>query len=231
MSKKAKPTSTDAGTNALAQLVTLVETVTALVGNPPALTATDIKRSTKLRKGGETVIPTVAALANQFGLTSKAHPTDAMVEKAKLAQSLIPLHKQLVATTKQVGDAMFLANSESWASAAVHYATLRKMATTDGSVAKTLLPVTQFFAHRAPAVVTAADAKRGGKKGSKAAQAAKAAEVAQAQVAAAEAHAHVSPAAPVTDAPVNNESPAPTTAPATPPTAAPSPAPINAAHS
>jgi hypothetical protein len=198
MSKKKTPTSTDVGTNVLDELTSLVEKVTALVGNPPALTAADMKRATKLRKGGETVIPTVAALSNQFGLTISSHPADTMVAKLKKAQSLIPLHKKLVTATKQVGDSIFQAQSESWASAAVHYATLSRIAKSDGDVAKTLAPVKQFFAHRAPAVVEAEDAKRGGKKGSKAAKAAKEAKAA------------------ATGAP-SNGTPAASTAPATPP--------------
>ena len=196
--KKQSPTSTDAGTNVLSELNGVIEKVTALTGNAPALTATEIKRSTKLRKGGETVIPTIAALSDQFGLSFASHPTDAMVAKMKQAQSLIPLHRKLVAATKQVGDSIFQAHSESWASAAVHYAALRRIARTDDDVAKTLAPVTQFFKQRAPAVVEAEDAKRGGKKGSKAAKAAK-----EAKAAAAEAP--------------SNESPAPAAAPATPP--------------
>jgi hypothetical protein len=167
MSSKQKPTSTDASSNLLDELASFVAKVTALVGDPPALTATDIKRSAKLRKGGETVIPTVAALSDKFGLSIPSHPTSDMVAKVNLATSLIPLHRGLVAVTKQVSDAMFKAQSESWGSATVHYGTLRRLAKSDGDVAKTLAPVTQFFAHKTPAVVEAEDAKRGGKKGTK----------------------------------------------------------------
>jgi hypothetical protein len=216
MSKKKTPTPTDVGANILDELNELAGKVTKWVGSPPALTATDVRRSNKLRKGGETVIPTIAALADQFGLTSRVHPTDKMLAKAKTAQSLIPLHRKLVALTKQVSDTMFQANSESWDSATTHYATLSRMARTDGDVAKTLAPVTKFFASKSPAVVQAEDAKRGGRKGSKAAQAA------NASVANTAAGSHgdvsVSPgAAAVTDAPSNASaaaSPATTTAPA-----------------
>jgi hypothetical protein len=214
MSKKQKPTSSDVGANVLGELDSFVKKVTALVGAPPALTAADMKRATKLRKGGEKVIPTIAALSDQFGLTIASHPTDAMVAKMNQASSLAPLHKKLVAATKQVGDAIFQAQSESWDSAAVHYATLRRLAVKDGDVAKTLAPVTQFFAQRSTTVVDAEDAKRGGKKGSNAAKAAEA----QAKDA---------------EAP-GNESPAPAAAPAATPTATPSPtvsAPVSTPHS
>jgi hypothetical protein len=223
MSKKLQPTSTDVGANLLAELTALGEKVTAWVGDPPALTATDIKRSLKLRRGGEKVISTVAALSNQYGLTIPEHPTDAMVAKMNTAQSLIPLHKKMVDLTKQVSDAIFQAQSESYGSATVHYTTLRRLAGKNGNVQKTLEPVKQFFARKSPAVVQAEGVKRGGRKGSKAAQAAKA------QVLAADAHGHVSTVATPTEAPANGASAA-ATAPAATPTATPSPAPINATH-
>ena len=178
------------------------------------MTGTDRRRSAKLRKGGETVIPTVAALASQFGLTVPGHPTATMLAQLKQAQDLIPLHKQMVIALKKVEDSIFLGHSQSWASATVHYSMLRRLAKKDGDLAEALAPASQFFARKSPAVVQAEDAKRGGKKGSKAARAAKAAQVA----AVAEAHPQVSPAA------------VPATAPATPQPAAPSPAPINATH-
>jgi hypothetical protein len=174
MKRKTKPTSTDVGANVLEELNGFIKKVTVLVGTPPALTGADIKRATKLRKGGEKVVTTIAALSDQFGLTFASHPTDAMVAQMNKANSLVALHRKLVAATKQVGDSIFLAQSESWKSAAVHYATLRKMAVTDGDVAKTLVPVTEFFARRPSTAVHSdgATSGGGGKKGSTTAQAA-----------------------------------------------------------
>jgi hypothetical protein len=209
MTRKEKPTSTDVGTNALEELSELVDKVTAMVGTPLALTPADMRRATKFRKGGEKVITTIAALNKQFGLTVASHPTDAMVAQMTQANGLVPLHRKLVAATKQVGDSIFQAQSKSWKSAAVHYATLRTLARSDGDVAKTLAPVTEFFAQRTKATVEEADTKRGGKKGSKAAKAAKA------QAKEAEA--------------LGNETPAPAAAPAPTQAAAPSPAPVSAA--
>jgi hypothetical protein len=102
--------------------------VTALVGPAPALTTADVRRSTKLRKGGEGVIPTLAALSEQQGLVIPSHPTATMTEKLAQAQSLVALHKQMVLATKQIGDTMFLAESQSWDAATVHYSMLRPRA-------------------------------------------------------------------------------------------------------
>jgi hypothetical protein len=153
--------------NVLDDAKALAEKITALVGPPPALTKTTIQRSAKLRKGGASVVQTVAMLSDQFGLVVPSNPTSAMVEKVTKAQALVALHKQLVAATKHVADAMFEAQSESWAGATVHYSMLRRLAKSDGNIATALQPVTQFFAARSTAVAEEDKAKRGGaRKGS-----------------------------------------------------------------
>jgi hypothetical protein len=177
---------TAAVTNAdvLADAKALSEKITALVGAPPALTKTDVSRSAKLRKGGAAVVQTLAALSDKVGLVVPSQPTAPLVEKVNQAQSLVALHQELVTATKHVADTMFLAQSQSWAGATVHYSMLRRLGKTDGSVSKALEPVTQFFAARSASVKEEAKTKRGGaRKGSaeaKANLAAKRAEEAQA---------------------------------------------------
>ena len=130
----------------------LSEKITALVGPPPALTKADIQRSAKLRKGGATVVQTIAALSDKFGLVVPSQPTATLVEKINQAQSLVALHQELVTATKHVADTIFQAQSQSWAGATAHYTMLRRLGKMDGSVAKALQPVTQFFAARSAAV-------------------------------------------------------------------------------
>jgi hypothetical protein len=143
----------------LDEVKAFVAKVQAMAGNPPALTSKDRKRSAKLRKGGETVIPTVAALAQQYGLSVPGFPTGTMLTQLNQAQDLIPLHKQMVSALDKVENAIFVGHSKSWASATVHYTMLRRLAKTDGELASALAPVAQFFAS-------------GRRKGAKAAQAA-----------------------------------------------------------
>ena len=168
-SKKTKHVSkaTDSSSNGLDEAKALLKTISALVGSPPALTATDRKRSSKLRKGGEAVIPAVAALANQFGLAVPGLPTATMLAQLNKAQSLVPLHKQMVTALKKVEDSIFLAHSESWSSTTVHYTMLQRLAKKDGDLAKALAPVSQFFAARSRPVEQAEEAKRGHRKGVK----------------------------------------------------------------
>jgi hypothetical protein len=148
MSRKQTSTHSEIDAIGLEEARKLVEQVVALVGTVPALSPKDRTRSLKLRKGGETVIPTVTALSDQFGLSIVSHPTTTMVEGAKKAQSLIPLYKQLVQAAKQVADQMFTANSTSWSAATVHYTMLRRLAKTNGDLQEALVPVNQFFAQK-----------------------------------------------------------------------------------
>jgi hypothetical protein len=152
----------------LADAKALCDKITAMVGPAAKLTQADYRRSTKLRKGGQGALPTIVALAEQTGLVVPSHPTKTIVEKMDLAESLVPLHKQLVIATKQIGDALFLAQSQSWSGATVHYTMLRRLAKKDGDLARALAPVIQFFAARSTAVQAEEKAKRGGaRKGTK----------------------------------------------------------------
>jgi hypothetical protein len=163
-----QPASAVDAASLLADAQAFVAKLTAFVGAPPALTQTDVRRSAKLRKGGEGVIPTLAALSDQSGLVVPSSPTSSMVQKLNQAQALIPLHKLMLVTAKQIGDVIFLAESQSWAAASLHYAMLRRLAKKDGSLTKALAPVAQFFAARSTAAKEAAKAKRGGaRKGTK----------------------------------------------------------------
>ena len=198
--------------NLLDDAKALAEKITALVGPAPALTKVDVARSAKLRKGGASVVKTVAALSDKIGLVVPSQPTATLVEKVNQAESLVALHQELVTATKHVADAMFQAQSQSWAGATVHYSVLRRLGKKDGSVAKTLLPVTQFFAARSAAVTEEAKASRGGaRKGSEQAKANRASKRAEeAKILASSEH----PATGASEAPA--AATAPTGAPASP---------------
>jgi hypothetical protein len=145
----------------------LITELTAMAGPKLALTVKDRKRATKLRKGGEKVIPTIVALSEQLGLSLPSHPTSAITANVNKATNLVAVHKQLVTATKQVADAIFKAQSEGWDGATVHYTVLKRLSKSDGDIAKALAPATAFFAKKSPAVVKAEGEKRGHRKGVK----------------------------------------------------------------
>jgi hypothetical protein len=172
MSHKSNPKSDDLGSNAIDAVNNLVEQVTALVGPAPTLSVADVRRSTKLRKGGEAVIPTVAALSEQFGLNVPSHPTADMLAKLNQAQTLIPLQKKVTTALKQINDVIFAAQSGSWADATVHYSMLKRLSRTNGDLEAAIVPVREFFARRDPAIGTAEKEQRVIRTAAKAAKAA-----------------------------------------------------------
>jgi hypothetical protein len=216
-----KKAATVTSSDVLADAKALSEKISALVGPAPALTQADIQRSAKLRKGGAKVVQTIAALSDKVGLVVPSQSTATMVAKINQAQSLVALRQELVAATKHVSDAMFQAQSESWAGATMHYTMLRRLSKADGSISTTLQPVVQFFAARSTAAAEEAKESRGGaRKNSAKAKANRAAKRAEEEKILADS---ANPAISTSDAPA--AAPAPTGTPSSPQA---TPAPIDA---
>jgi hypothetical protein len=211
MSTKTHPKSEDLGSSVIDAANNLVAQITELVGPAPALSANDVRRSLKLRKGGASIIPTVAALSEQFGLNVPSHPTATMLAKSKQAESLIPLQQKMASALKQVNDVIFAAQSESWESATVHYTMQKRLSGTNGDLEAAIAPVQQFFARRNAAVLAEEKETKAVRKATKAAQAADKANAAVAKIRGAKAS-----ASPVTTAPAAAPAPAPTTPTASP---------------
>jgi hypothetical protein len=162
-----KDTTTTNSANEPAEVKSFLDSITTIAGPLPALTSKDRKRSLKLRKGGEKVVPTLLALSDRIGLNVPSHPTSAIQANLDKVKALSPVHESVVSAEKHLGDSIFQAQSKIWEGATVHYTVLRRLAKTDGDIANALAPVTEFFAQKAPAVVKAEDAKRGHRKGVK----------------------------------------------------------------
>lgn len=149
------------------EVKTFLDSITTIAGPAPALTSKDRKRTAKLRKGGEKVVPTLLALSNRIGLSVPEYPTATIQANLDKVKALSPVHEGVVSAEKHLGDAIFQAQSAIWEGATVHYTMLKRLAKGNGDIANALAPVTQFFAHKQPAVVQAEDAKRGHRKGVK----------------------------------------------------------------
>ena len=162
-----KETTTSSVTDAN-EVKNLLAQITAIAGPAPALTSKDRKRSTKLRKGGEKIVPILLALSDRIGLSVPSHPTAAIKANLDKVKTLSPVHEGLVSAEKHLADAIFKAQSDLWDAATVHYTVLKRLAKSNGDIANALADVTAFFAQKSPAVVKAEDAKRGHRKGVKA---------------------------------------------------------------
>jgi hypothetical protein len=212
MSKTTHPKSKDASSSAIDAVNNLVDQVTKLVGPAPALSVTDVRRSVKLRKGAEKVIPTITALSDQLGLTLPSTTSTATIlAKMKQAQDLVPLQKKMSSALKQIEDVIFGAGSESWEGATAHYTVLKRLAKTNGDLEANLAPVREFFAHRSTEIVTQEKETKAVRKAAKTSTAAAKAAAALAVIQGAPA-----PVSQPTAAKATAVSPAPSAAPATP---------------
>jgi hypothetical protein len=170
MSRTSHPKETTTTTSSAvvpSEVQSFLDSIAKIAGPLPALTSTDRKRSLKLRKGGEKIVPTILALSDRVGLHVPSHPTAAIQANLDKVKALSPVQEGVVSAQKHLDDAVFQAHSEMWAGATVHYTMLKRLAKTNGDIANALAPATEFFAHKAPAVVKAEDAKRGHRKGVK----------------------------------------------------------------
>jgi hypothetical protein len=218
MSKTTHPKSVDASSSAIDAVNHLVDQVTALVGPAPSLSVTEVRRSPKLRKGAEKVIPTIAALSDQLGLAlPSVTPTATILAKMKQVQDLVPLQKKMSSALKQIEDVIFAAGSESWAGATAHYTVLKRLAKSNGDLQANLAPVREFFAQRSAEIVTQEKETKAVRKAARTSTAAAKASAALAAIQGAPA-----PVSQPTAATATAASPAPSAAPATPaPTRAP----------
>jgi hypothetical protein len=136
------------------EIKNFLDSITKIAGPAPALTAKDRKRSVKLRKGGEKVIPTLLALSERLGLVVPSHPTSAIQANLDKVKTLTPVLESVTSAEKHLADAVFESQSAAWEGATVHYSVLRRLAKTDGDVANTLAPVAAFFAKKSTATAS-----------------------------------------------------------------------------
>ncbi len=193
-----KDTTTSSATEP-SEAKSFLDSITTIAGPVPALTSKDRKRSLKLRKGGEKVVPTLLALSDRIGLNIPSHPTSAIQANLDKVKTLSPVHESVVSAEKHLGDAIFQAQSKIWEGATVHYSVLKRLGKSDGDIANALAPVTEFFAQKAPAVVKAEEEKRGHRKGVKEPKGTKTAP-AEGETTSAQAPAAPAPAAPAAPA-------------------------------
>jgi hypothetical protein len=186
-------------------VVTTVDTTTALehldkaiaalgLANPQPLTSKQRKAATRSRKGMEKVIPTLANLSTEHGVSVPKQPTSEMTSNLGLITQLNPVLQKLTSALALVQNNMDSAGSSSWNTASTLYGMLQKVAHRDPLLKSQLAPVKEFFSFRTPAAKKAHPKQKGKKAALKAEKEA----TAQVAVAADSASAESSPAAPST---------------------------------
>jgi hypothetical protein len=130
----------------VAQCQTYLNGIDTVLGPVTQLSADDIRRSLKLRKGGAQVVTQLIALCNHHQVTAVGPATVASMsaEKAR-ADALNQIEVQYAAVGKKLRDAKFSAESNTWQQATALYTVLQRLAVMDPTLDAGLEPVQAFF--------------------------------------------------------------------------------------
>jgi len=130
----------------VAQCQALLNQIDGILGPVTALSADDIRRSLKLRKGGAQVVTDLVALCNHHGVTAVGPvTTDSMSAQKARADTLAQIGVQYDAVGKKLSDATFSADSSTWQQATALYTVLQRLALMDPTLAQGIQPVQAFF--------------------------------------------------------------------------------------
>ncbi len=129
-----------------AQCTALLDQLEALIGPVTSLSADDIQRSLKRRKGAAQVVTDLAALCHQHGVSSIGPVSvEQMTSSMSRALALDTIGVALTATHKMLDDASFTAWSDTWQNATAIYTILQRLALVSPTLALGLQPVQAFF--------------------------------------------------------------------------------------
>lgn len=112
----------------------------------PMLSIDERRRLPKARRGGETIVSTIARLGKEHGLDLSGRSIDAMSLNIERAQAFAPLREALVVCLQMVDDAILANSGEAWQTATLVYTMLRRLAKTNKTLAVQIAPLTEFFA-------------------------------------------------------------------------------------
>jgi hypothetical protein len=110
------------------------------------LTKSERGATTKFRKGGELIVGTLAALAEEHGIALPKITTAGMKADLLLAQRLRPLADAVEGLQQRLGDTVLEAQSECWWAATAFYTSLSRMIDADAKLESALKPIIEFFA-------------------------------------------------------------------------------------
>lgn len=110
------------------------------------LTVDQRKTTTKMRSGGEAIVPQVGALATEHGVALPGVTVDGMLADLTLAQRLAPLSAAIQGLQRRVDDTVLEAQSECWWAATALYSALARASGATPKLESALKPIVDFFA-------------------------------------------------------------------------------------
>jgi len=131
---------------AVQQCASLLDQVVSMLGSAEPLNADQIRRATKMRKGGAEVIPQILALCEQHGVMKIGSLTaQEMSDQLKRGDALAQVGLRTSVVQKKVKDSTMGAHGRSWQIGMTMYKTLQRMAVDDPELALGLEPIESFF--------------------------------------------------------------------------------------
>jgi hypothetical protein len=138
--------------------VAAIEQARSLLGLDGAvLSASAKKRSLRLKKGGEAIVPTLASLGATYGVEVPSRPTADMTASLQQATELEPARAAITALATIVDGAYFSSRSDTWSTATSLYSMLKKGAPREPKLAAALEPLQEFFSRRHPSATVPKD--------------------------------------------------------------------------
>lgn len=130
----------------VAECSSLLDQVIAKIGADAPLNADEVRRATKMRKGGAEIIPQILALCLQHGVTRIGSLTvQEMSDELKRGDALVQVGLRGALVQKKLRESAMGAHGRSWQIATTMYTTLRRLAVDDPELALGLDPVQSFF--------------------------------------------------------------------------------------
>lgn len=110
------------------------------------LTLEQRKATTKMRSGGDRIVPQVGALATEHGVALPGVTVDGMQADLLLAQRLAPLSAAVGGLQQRLDDTILEAQSECWWAATALYSALARASGAIPKLQAALKPIVEFFA-------------------------------------------------------------------------------------
>jgi hypothetical protein len=104
------------------------------------------KATTKMRSGGEKIVPQIGTLANTHGVAMPGVTVDGMLADLTLAQRLDPLVNAVGSLNQRLDDTVLEAQSECWWAATAFYTALARASGAIPALEAALKPIVAFFA-------------------------------------------------------------------------------------
>jgi hypothetical protein len=146
--KKATPKKASITSSPVEESIKLLAQAKTAIGTVQRFTPADRRRAAKNRRGGQQVVPTIAALAIKYGIVTPSTNGTALTTQLARVQELDPLVTASVDAHSLISDAHLGASTAMWTSARTLYAMLKPVALTEPGLAAELKSVEAWFRRR-----------------------------------------------------------------------------------